>query len=221
MPATRTKSVEKPKSILKKAQGISESVSVLKRKSREDGKAIVKGVKTSSSARGTKRDRLAEKSVASKKLAKQDTSAEFNGSSKNSKALAKEADKVTTEVVESEEEEGGGKEEEDVTQANESESEDDSDEDDDGEILHGLSDLSDADSSDQDDDGSIGEITKSGVVKLPSSRDDAAVKSRLDHVHKKKKESGRVRLYSMDLRFLIRYSDTSITVFHTHCSLLW
>ena len=90
----------------------------------------------------------------------------------------KEAEKAEEEQQEEEEEAEG---------ADDSEGEDSDDED----ILHGLS---DADSSDEDDEGDehVGEITKSGVVKLPSSRDDAVVKSRLDTVHKKKKESGRV-----------------------------
>lgn len=67
-------------------------------------------------------------------------------------------------------------------------------EDDDAAILAGFSDVDGADSSDEDEDDDKetkqGTITASGVVKLPSSKDDAVVKARLEKVNKKRKESG-------------------------------
>lgn len=67
-------------------------------------------------------------------------------------------------------------------------------EDDDAAILAGFSDVDGADSSDEDEDDDketkTGKISASGVVKLPSSKDDAVVKARLEKVNKKRKQNG-------------------------------
>lgn len=76
----------------------------------------------------------------------------------------------------------------------EADSEDDEDDED---YIRGLSDVSGsdsgADSSDDDDDdddggSSLAEISTSGVVRLPSSKNDAVVKAKLDKVAERKKK---------------------------------
>jgi hypothetical protein len=178
-----TRSSKAPASILKKPKETSTGKE--SKKSKISGPVKVAAASTekvNAAPRGTKRDRVVEKAVS---LPKEKASSKGSKSKKTKVADEEPVEELKESTVsdESEEEEAA---------ALESESDSDG-EDDDGEILHGLSDLSDADSSDQDDDdASIVEITKSGVVKLPSSRDDVVVKSRLDNVHKKKKESGKV-----------------------------
>jgi RNA polymerase primary sigma factor len=184
MPALR--SSEKPKSILKKTKEVVSNGSASKGKGKETVKVESVKKDAKSPARGVKRGReegSADK-VHSEKQVKVSTKPKADKVSKKA-AIVEEVPETT--AVDEEEEVAGEKDKIDV-QEDDDDSDDDSD--DDEEVLHGLSDVSDADSSDEDDN--IGEITKSGVVKLPSSRDDAAVKSRLDNVQKKKKESGRV-----------------------------
>lgn len=179
-----TRSSKAPTSILKKPKESSSEKDVNRSRAKGPVKlATASTEKAGAAPRGTKRDRVVEKAVSQPKI---------EASTKPSKS--RKTKTAAVEPVEVVVEKSAAAEESDGEEAAALESESDSDgEDDDGEILHGLSDLSDADSSDQDDDdGSIGEITKSGVVKLPSSRDDAVVKLRLDNAHKKKKESGKV-----------------------------
>lgn len=75
------------------------------------------------------------------------------------------------------------------------ESDGQAEDDEDDAILAGFSDVSDggADSSDEDedDDRKARQISASGVVKLPSSRDDAVVRSRLEKAKKERKISGK------------------------------
>ncbi|UZJ51354.1 hypothetical protein CBS101457_000674 [Exobasidium rhododendri] len=192
MPTLR--SADQPKSILKTEMHSAKATPVGKGKGKEDVKKTADAATASAKpARGTKRVRE-EKKVegvkASKRVAK-DAGKEASTNQKKKVAIAEDDTDTAVEAVADEDVAKGVKKlEKEGVVAEDDDSDDDNDEDEDGEILHGLSDVSDADSSDEEDE-SVGEITRSGVVKLPSSRDDAVVKSRLDTVQKKKKESGR------------------------------
>ncbi|PWN37606.1 uncharacterized protein FA14DRAFT_159577 [Meira miltonrushii] len=101
-----------------------------------------------------------------------------------------EDDMIALDAGDDDDEEEEEEEEEEV----ETDSEAEDAEDDDAAILAGFSDVDGADSSDEDEDDDKetkqGTISASGVVKLPSSKDDAVVKARLEKVNKKRKESG-------------------------------
>lgn len=177
----------------RKASDASAKLALITGKSKEGNKSSA-----NVSTTGTKRERVGEKGPSPLKAAR------VGG--KNAKVpkrvavtkivsepeLAEEDEEGIASDAESSGSETASKEDENKSEKIEAVEESEDDEDEDGEMLHGLSDLSDADSSDEDEAGSIGEISKSGVVRLPSSRDDATVKTRLDNVHKKRKESGKV-----------------------------
>ena len=88
---------------------------------------------------------------------------------------------------------------------------------DDEAVLKGFSDVSDEDDSDDDEGKPLHTITPSGVVKLPSSRDDAVVQSRLDKANKKRKESGQVRFSSTNKAHI----DIFAPGVYTYCTLFW
>lgn len=128
-----------------------------------------------------------------KKRAREEVVKKADESERPQKKKAAAAAAAESESEEDEDEgEVGAPVEEERDAEEEADSEDDED---DGDYIHGLSEVSgsesgadSSDEDDEDDDGgsSLAEISSSGVVRLPSSKNDAVVKAKLDKVRDKK-----------------------------------